>query len=110
LKITSDNPSIIYEYLDLIVSNLIDVKEQLMLLAYGNVRKKTAVTLLKLVKTNFVNSKDKITISRSNLAKLIGIAKETLTRTLHDFKEEKLIEVYPKSIQLINKKKLLKIQ
>jgi len=109
-KITNDNPSIMFEYLDLIVSDLIDVKEQLILLAYGSVRKKTAITLLKLVKTNFVNSKDKITISRSNLAKLIGIAKETLTRTLHDFKVEKLIETYPKSIKLINKKKLLKIQ
>ncbi|WP_456420693.1 response regulator [Lutibacter sp.] len=110
LEITKDNPSIVYEFIDLIASNLIDIKEQLMLLAYGSVRKKTAITLLKLATANFLNSEGKITISRSNLAKSIGIAKETLTRTLHDFKTEKLIEIYPKSIQLINKKKLLKIQ
>ena len=78
--------------------------------AYGSVRKKTAFTLLSLLNEYPIKPNNEIQISRSNLANLIGIAKETLTRTLHDFKEEDLIEITPKSIIILNSSTLQKIQ
>jgi len=78
-------------------------------LAYGSVRNKTAITLLYLLEKYPLKSENEIYIDRLNLANSIGIAKETLTRTLHDFKDEKLIEVTTKGIRIINKDKLLKV-
>lgn len=117
-KITKDeitgliatNPEIVYDFIDLLASNLIDVKEQLILLAYASVRKKTARTLLNLSEKYAINSEGDIKITRGNLANFIGIAKETLIRTLHDFKEENLIVESNKGIKLIDKTKLYKIQ
>lgn len=107
--IINNNNHVIYDYIDILASNLIESNEKLLLLAYGSVRKKTAITLLNLLKKYPVLSSNEISISRIDLANSIGIAKETLTRTLHDFKEEKLIEISSKSIKVLNKNQLLKI-
>ena len=107
--IVNNNPQVVFNFINLLASNLIEVKEQLILLAYGSVRKKTAVTLLKLLEKYPLKHKNELTISRKNLANSIGVAKETLTRTLQDFKAEKLIELTSKSIKIINKTKLVKV-
>ena len=49
-------------------------------------------------------------ISRSDVASILGIAKETLTRTLTDFKDEKLIKTNRNKIFIIDQKKLLSIR
>ncbi len=108
--IINNNSKILYEFINLLASDLIQVKEQLLLLAYASVRKKTARTLLKMVKNKPLNFSDEIEISRSNLANTIGVANETLIRTLQDFKKEKLISDTKKKIKIIDKDKLLKIQ
>lgn len=109
-SIINNNNHVIYSFIDLLASNLTKCKEQLLLLAYGSVRKKTAITLLKLLEEYPQKTKNEIAITRINLANSIGIAKETLTRTLHDFKEENLIELTSSnSIKIINKDKLQKI-
>jgi len=108
-SIISNNHHVIYNFIDLLVDKLVDSNEKLILLAYGSVRKKTAETLLNLLKKHPVNSGNEIFISRQNLANYIGVAKETLTRTLHDFKKEKLIDFSIKGIKIINKRNLQKI-
>jgi CRP/FNR family transcriptional regulator, cyclic AMP receptor protein len=112
LKITKEeiynliiqNPQLAVNFMDLMSENLKNVNEHLIHLAYDSVRKKTADMLLELSKLN--NNTDCIEISRLNLANLIGIAKETLIRTLKDFKEEKIIEADRNSVKILNFKKL----
>ncbi|GEM_PF-2078981 len=103
------NDRILLNFMDVLANDLIKLKKQLILQAYASVRKKTAETLLNF-KNYFPLIEGKtITLNRTDLADSIGIAKETLTRTLHDFKDEKLISLTPKSITILNKKKLKKV-
>jgi CRP-like cAMP-binding protein len=107
LALIRSNPQLALNFMELLTNDLDNVKQHLMHLAYDSVRKKTADALLQLAALE--ESKDTIVISRSDLASIIGIAKETLTRTLTDFKEEKLIRTNRNNIQIINEKKLLNI-
>jgi len=100
------NNLILFNFIDVLVDDLIKQKKQLILQAYGSVRKKTAETLLNFQNSFPLSEEATITINRTDLADSIGIAKETLTRTLHDFKDEKLISLTPKSITILNKNKL----
>lgn len=51
-----------------------------------------------------------MSISREDLANIVGTATESLIRTLSDFKEEKLIEVKDGKIVLINENKLKELK
>jgi len=77
-------------------------------MAYDSVRKKTADKLLELLpeeKTDPV-----IEISRKDLASIIGIAKETLIRTLKELKEEGIIQTGKKYIRILDLNKLKTIK
>ena len=101
------NPQLGLNFIDLLSSDLDTVKEHLMHLAYDSVRKKTADAILQLAPET---SKERVVrISRSDLASMIGIAKETLTRTLTDFRDEKLIRTNRNTIKVINSQKLSNI-
>lgn len=107
LNLIKSNPQLGLNFIDLLSNDLDTVKEHLMHLAYDSVRKKTADAILHL---SPVSKKDKtVRISRSDLASMIGIAKETLTRTLTDFKDEKLIQTNRNTIQVLNSQKLKNI-
>lgn len=84
------------------------LKDQMMHLAYDSVRKKTASALLRLVANE--KNKRRLGISRTDLANFIGIAKETLARTLAEFKAEKLIKTEGNTIVLTDPKRLTKIK
>jgi len=101
------NPQLAYHFFDLLSLDLENVKDHLIHLAYDSVRKKTANILLKLEKE--ISNDGQIDISRSDLACLIGIAKETLIRTLKEFKEEDLITTNRKFIQIKDREKLKRI-
>ncbi len=108
LKLIKENPQLAINFLDILSENLKNVKSNLIHLAYDSVRKKTADTLLQL---NTLSSReDIIEVTRSNLASLIGIAKETLIRTLTEFKEEEIIDTSRNYIKIINVEKLKKIK
>jgi CRP-like cAMP-binding protein/CheY-like chemotaxis protein len=107
LNLIKSNPQLGLNFIDLLSNDLDTVKDHLMHLAYDSVRKKTADAILQLAPQS---TKDKtVRISRSDLASMIGIAKETLTRTLTDFKDEKLIRTNRNSIQVLNSQKLKNI-
>jgi len=107
LSLIKSNPQLGLNFIDLLSNDLDTVKEHLMHLAYDSVRKKTADAILQLTPES---AKERVVrISRSDLASMIGIAKETLTRTLTDFKEEKLIRTNRNTIQLLNCEKLRNI-
>ena len=109
-SIINNNHHIIYNLIDILVSNSINYKNKMLLLAYSSVRKKTAESLLYLLHNYPTTINNEISISRSDLANFIGVAKETLIRTLHDFKEEDLIDFSSKSVVIIDVNKLQKIQ
>ena len=107
LSLIKSNPQLGLNFIDLLSNDLDTIKEHLMHLAYDSVRKKTADAIIQLAPKS---SKDNVVrISRSDLASMIGIAKETLTRTLTDFKDEKLIRTNRNTIQVLNSEKLRSI-
>ncbi len=77
-------------------------EEQLLELAYSSVRRKTANAILKITE----GSQSEVEISRDDLAKIAGIAKETLIRTMSEFKSQGLISVDRDRIQVLQKEAL----
>jgi DNA-binding response OmpR family regulator len=92
------------KFIKMIASETIDVEQQLLDLAYGSVRKKVANALLALASNQSQTNGDNSTIevTRDDLSKLAGVAKETLIRTLSDFKSEGLISIDGNFIKLLN--------
>lgn len=82
-------------------------QNQLLNFAYSSVRKKVANSILEL---NSFDNEAGITLNRSEMASFAGIAKETLIRTLSDFKSEKLIEIHDHKIEVIDKIGLINMQ
>ena len=81
-------------------------------LAQKSVRERVAETLLALDETfRSDHSVDGtvISLSREDLANLVGTATETLIRLLSEFKHDQLIEIRGRKIKVLNKKALLKI-
>jgi len=72
--------------------------------AQRTVRERLALSLLVLRDKYKKEEQDgkpvELTLSRDDLAKMVGTARETLTRLLHDFKAEQLIEINGKKIIL----------
>ena len=100
-------PSHAMQFIQLLSSSLQTKDEQLVQLAYHSVRKRLAETLIRIKE---INKKSNFKISREDLAAMAGMATETVSRTLSDFKEEKLIEKRGSEIQLINEDKLSKMK
>lgn len=108
LEMIKSNPQLGLNFMDLLTHDLSQIKDHLMHLAYDSVRQKTADAILTLHQKE--EALDSIEISRSDLASFLGIAKETLTRTLTNFKEEGLISTHKNKIKIIEKEKLRKVQ
>jgi CRP-like cAMP-binding protein len=84
--------------------------DQETMLSQKSVRERVALVLFELHDLFKSGAKSVITLSRSDLADLCGTVKETLVRTLSDFKEEELIIIVNKhDIELINVSELNKI-
>jgi len=94
-------------FIHMLSNNINELKERLLDLAYGSLRKRLADSLLSLHKKNGNGDKTAvIIISRENLAGITGITPESVSRTLHDFKDEKLIDFKNKEIVILNREKL----
>lgn len=93
-----------------ILSNDIRHKEEQMLdLAYNSVRKRMSNALIRL---SGPSSDDpvEIKVSRDEMASLVGIATETVSRTLTDFKDEGIIDKKGSVIQILDMKRLAKMK
>jgi len=105
----NDNKEVIQQFIRLLAKNISTKEEQLLGLAYNSLRKKVADALVILQqKYRRENETDfAISINRENLANIAGTAKESLIRTLSDFRNEKLIDIKTDgSIIITNQKKL----
>jgi CRP-like cAMP-binding protein len=100
------------KFIRLLSSNLIEKEEQLLQLAYHSVRKRMAEVLIRLAKQQNASesSEVQIRISREDLASMAGMATETVSRTLSDFKDEGIIEKKGSVIDIVDFTKLLKMK
>lgn len=100
------------KFIKILSSNLIEKEEQLLQLAYHSVRKRMAEILMRLAKQeiNTGDSEMQFRISREDLASMAGMATETVSRTLSDFKDEGIIEKKGSVIRIIDNSKLQKMK
>ena len=106
------NRDVAAKFIKILSDNLAEKEERLLKLAYSSVRKRVAEALL-LVEKQYKKEgeqKFKLSISREDLANIVGASTETVIRTLSDFKEEKLIEINSGKISIINSDKLSRIR
>jgi len=102
-------PEIAREFIKLLANNVKDKEEQLLQLAYNSVRKRMAGAILRLHQQQ-PSADNSFKISREDLAALAGMATETVSRTLSDFKDEGLIEKKGGNITILDAVKLAKMK
>ena len=107
--IIKNNSNITLELIDVLGDNISGIKEQLLEMAYGSVRKKAARTILLFSQKIRRHPTQSIRISRSDLASVAGMASETLIRTLSDFKKEGLLEIEGRNIKILDVEALKRI-
>lgn len=76
-------------------------------IAYKPVRGRIAEALIDLHAC--FEGKEHITLTREDLAGLVGTVKETAIRIISEFKQERLIEINKRSIKVIDREGLMKI-
>lgn len=105
--ILAKNAALAMRFIHLLSENLHQKEEQLVQMAYHSVRKRLAETLLRISE---INHKDSFKISRNDLAAMAGMATETVSRTLSDFKEDNLIDKKGGDISILSKDRLIKMK
>ncbi|HSH68181.1 MAG TPA: response regulator [Bacteroidia bacterium] len=102
------NSEVSRKFIEILTNNIHENEQQLIKLAYNSVRKRVAEALVKL-SDKYKKESDlefKMSVSREDLANLVGTATETVIRTLSEFKEDKLIDISGGKITILNYKKL----
>jgi CRP-like cAMP-binding protein/CheY-like chemotaxis protein len=102
------NPKVMHKFMQLLSKNVTEKEEQLLGIAYNSLRKKVSTSLLSMCKkyNPSENAFYGINISRDILAALTGVAKESLIRTLGDFRDEHLLKIKDGQIFVTDMKKL----
>lgn len=107
-SLLSNSREVLLKFIHLLANNVTERENQLVGLAYNSLRKKVADALLAIYrKYKKDDAPDAaISIGRENLANFTGTAKESVIRTLSDFKDEKLIDIKDGDIVILNRRKL----
>ncbi|UAM98160.1 response regulator [Polaribacter litorisediminis] len=98
------------KFISMISNDIVELQEQLISMAFATVRQRLAKVLVDLSKKEILYHSDNkgISISREDLASLIGTATETAIRMLTDFKDENLVtlgvhrEIYIENPKYLN--------
>ncbi len=90
-------------FIKILADNVIEKEEQLLHLAYFSIRKRVAEALV-ILHNRFAD--EDISILRDDLASMVGTAKESVIRTLSDFKSEHLIDIYNGVITVLDRERL----
>jgi CRP/FNR family transcriptional regulator, polysaccharide utilization system transcription regulator len=97
------NRDVSARFIKMLTADVIGKEERLLNMAYNSVRKRIAVALVLLYERY---GSEPISILREDIAALTGNTKETVSRTLTDFKAEHLIEVEASRITILKPEKL----
>ncbi len=103
LKLLNSNREVSVKFIKMLAGNVVSQQELLLQLAYNSVRKRVANVLL-LLQNSYGD--EPISMLRYDIAALAGTAKESVIRTLTDFREEDLINVDEGRIVVLNVEKL----
>lgn len=101
-EVLNNNHKVNFDLINLLSDNLAEIKDQLLQMAYGSVRKKTAATILQFAEKMNKKKDESLKISRSDLASVAGIATESLIRTLSSFNKEGIIEIEGRNIKILD--------
>ncbi len=101
------HPDVSASFINLLCKKVAERERQLLNLAYNSVRQRTAEALLKV--SALKDTKSVISISREDLAKIVGTASESVIRVLSDFKDESIIEIEGGKIKILHPEKLEKV-
>jgi len=102
-------PDIAREFIKLLAKDVKDKEEHLLQMAYNSVRKKMADAMVRLQKQQG-DAGGSFKITREDLAAMTGMATETVSRTLSDFKDEGLIGKKGSVIQVLKLESLAKMK
>lgn len=91
------------KFIKMLANQAEEIEKNLIDLAYSSVRKRVSKALIKF---HLSNDTKNMYILRDDIASLAGTAKETVIRTLSDFKAEGLISIEDNRITIINLEKL----
>lgn len=107
-KLLYSNNEVSLKFLKFMSNNFAQAEEKLINLAYNSARKRVAEALLFLLKKYRENGEDgfDFPVSRENISAIAGIAPESVSRNLSDFKSEGLIEILGGKVRITNYKKL----
>lgn len=106
-----NNREIAANFIKLISGNVMDKEKRLLQLAYASVRERVANLILKLHEEELQNKNTTgvVHISRDDLANIIGTSKESLIRTLTEFKKDHIIITGRAEIKVLDKIRMKKI-
>ncbi|QHS58159.1 response regulator [Chitinophaga agri] len=107
-ELTGSNPQVVQRFIKLLANNIAEKETLLLGIAYNSLRKKVADAILSVCRKYNPSGIDGfgIDISRENLAAVAGVAKESLIRTVGDFRNEKLLDIKEGFIYVTNARKL----
>ncbi|HEY8783525.1 MAG TPA: response regulator [Mucilaginibacter sp.] len=101
-------PDVAAKFIKLLSNDIREKEEQLLQLAYNSVRKRMAEALLRLHRQ--YKNESNIKITREDMAAMAGMATETVSRTLSDFKDEGLIDKKGSIITILDLTRLAKMK
>ena len=102
-KLLHSNREVSGKFIKMLSHHLADREEQLLHVAYHSVRQRVAEALLKLAQSGpEAGAPPILNIAQKDLAGIVGTVKETVTRTLADFKDEGLIRIDRMKITVLN--------
>lgn len=104
-----NNRDVANKFIKMLSNNVLEKEERLLNLAYSSVRRRVAEALIFLQNTyqKQGTSNFSMAITRDDLSDLVGASKETVIRTLSDFKEEGLVKISGSTITLVKTDKLI---
>lgn len=95
------------KFIKLVAANVADTEQHLIDMAYSSVRYKVAQAILSCPRSE--QDTTQVQISREDLAAVAGTAKETLIRTLSDFKKEGALSIDGTLLTILNEQALKSI-
>jgi CRP-like cAMP-binding protein len=111
IKLVKTNSSFAHELLKLACHELGEANSFITDIAQKTVRERLAEIILLLVNDFGLDEQDflQISLTREELANIVGTATESVIRLLSEFKSDKLVELNGRKIKILNKKGLEKI-
>lgn len=108
LQLITSDTQIARQFIKIISRDILEKEEDLLNLAYNSLRKKVAYGIVSLLDKLKEENQTELSLhlSRETLAQVVGVATESLIRTLADFKSEGLIDIKNRKIIILNEKKL----